>query len=938
MKKKLKIFLLCLLAVSASAVTGNSLADEDIPAPDTEISEQEEEKASVSAKLSESVEKVDVSYTDIAEYLQKIVTVEGIDIYFKAKDIDDIIWEQNGGKPDKKSDYTPAQEALDDKISDIKKLGDFVAVDSKARKVLADFDKSNKCDEGKIYISGGGRYLLYVNEDMTKPLRIRQVISTIDNPYLFSSLDEKTLELMDSDYKNVLYAYKKSGIEDGKTVYYTNDKKGFVWLTTDNKQVIAVSRVCAENADFRLLVDDRLGNIAVENKKTGYIWWSAPLGASRDEKATPLLINELRSSNKLTYGTPSKHSTENLRSATDDCEISVKDIEGGVRITYKYEKGFEIPVEYTLETDHIKASLKIGDIKEPDNENIITEMNVMNSFGAADMSEEGYFIIPDGCGALVRFNNKKTTESDAYSQNVYGSDITAVPTHKGAVTEQIYLPMYAIVKEDNAMLVIAEKGDTNAKLSVSVSEQSNSSYNMCSFSFVLRGTDTFYMSGSNDKFTVFETGDIKTDDIELRYYPISAENADYTHVAERYRRYLAEEKGLMKKTESGQNPVYVSLYGGVQKKKTVLGIPVTMKSPVTSFGQGLEILNDLTESGVEDIVVSYKNWTDDGIENKVDTSASPSDTLGGKTEFSALTDFIDENSFELYPISDNRDFYSGNGYNSINNTCVRISGSYSRIVSYDRAYNIPDGFKDNMSLLSPHYYEEVFSDIAESYSKAGLSGVCMGNLTSSLYGDYGKKEISRADAKKLAVGGYEILSEKLDNGMLADTANAYAIPHASHITNVPLSSSRFDIFNEDIPFYQMVLHGIVPYSTTAVNGDTDPDTLLLKAAATGSYLNYDMLYEKTSELKDTEFDVYFYANYENQIIPAAEEYELLKPIYSDISEAFITGYETERDGNFITVSYSNGTVIKSDLEEKTIDFNGQLIDLGAIREGGYGLR
>jgi hypothetical protein len=214
----------------------------------------------------------------------------------------------------------------------------------------------------------------------------------------------------------------------------------------------------------------------------------------------------------------------------------------------------------------------------------------------------------------------------------------------------------------------------------------------------------------------------------------------------------------------------------------------------------------------------------------------------------------------------------------------------------------------------------------------------MGNLTSSLYGDYGNKEISRADAKKLAVEGYEILSEKLDNGMLADTANAYAVPYASHITNVPLSSSRFDIFNEDIPFYQMVFHGIVPYSTTAVNGDTDPDTLILKAAATGSYLNYDMLYEKTSELKDTEFDVYFYANYENQIIPAAEEYELLKPIYSDISEAFITGYETKRDGNFITVSYSNGTVIKSDLEEKTIDFNGQLIDLGAIREGGYGLR
>ena len=933
MKKKLKIFLLCLLSVSAAAVAGNSFADEDFPAPDNSVEEQTEEKSSVAAKLSESVEKVDVPYDDIAEYLEKIGTVEGIDIYFKDKDIDDIIWEKNGGKPDKKSDYTPEQEKLSDKISDIKKLGDFVAADGKTKKVLADFDKGNKCNSGKVYISGGGRYLLYVNEDMTKPLRIRQVISTIDNPFLFSSLDGNTLELMDNDFKNVLFTYEKSGIEDNKAVYYTADKKGFAWLSADRKQVIAISRICAENDKLRLLVDDRLGNIALENKETGYIWWSAPLGASRDKNAAPLLINELRSSNKLTYGIPSKHSTAVLRSAAEECKISVKDIEGGVRITYSYEKGFEIPVEYTLENDHIRAKLKISDIKEPDNENIITEINIMNSFGAADMSEEGYFIIPDGCGALVRFNNKKTMETDAYSQPVYGRDITAVPTHKGAVTEQLCLPVYGIVKEDNAMLVIAEKGDANANLSVSVSEQSNSSYNLCGFNFTLRGTDTFYMSGSNDKFTVFETGDIKTDDIELLYYPISAENADYTDVAASYRQYLMDNRGLTEKSVPEQAPMYISLYGGVQKKKPVFGIPVTMKTPVTSFSQGREILNDLTESGVENIIVSYKNWTDDGIENKVDTSASPSDTLGGKTEFSALSDFIEDNGFELYPVSDNRDFYSGNGYNSINNTCVRISGSYSRIVSYDRAYDIPDGFKDNMSLLSPHYYSEVFSDIGESYNKAGLKGVSVGNLTSSLYGDYGKREISRSDAERLAVEGYEILTEKLENGILADTANAYAIPYASHITNVPLSSSRFDIFNEDIPFYQMVLHGLVPYSSTAINGSADPDRLLLMAAATGSYLSYDMLYTETSELKDTEFDVYFYANYENHVLSAAEKYKLLKPLYEEIAEDRITGYEA--DSEEISVTYSDDTVIKVNFSENTIAFNGQTIDLDDTKKGGY---
>lgn len=926
--KKLKIFLFCLIVASTAAITGNSLANDDFPAFDNSAAEQSDDKSSVSAKLTESVEPVDVPYADITEYLEKIGTVESIGIYFRDKKIDDIIWERHGGKPAKKSEYTPEQEKLAEKIDKIEKLGELVAVDEKAKKVLADFEKWQKIDSGKIYVSRGGCYLLRVNENLTKPLGIRRVISTIDNPHLFSSLDGNTLELMDSDYKNCLFIYEKSGVENENVVYYTADKTGFVWLSTDCKQVIAVSRVCVENEDFRLLVDDRLGNIALENKKTGYIWWSAPLGASRDDYATPLLINELRSSNKLTFGTPSKHATTTLRSAVDDCRITVKDIEGGVRITYRYEKGFEVPVEYVLEGDHLRARLKIGEIKEPDNENIITEMNIMNGFGAADMSENGYFIIPDGCGALVRFNNRKTMEADAYSQPVYGSDITAVPTRKGAVTEQLYLPVYGIVKEDNALLVVAEKGDTCAKLSVSVSEQSNSSFNLCGFSFTLRGTDTFYMSGSNDKFTVFETGDIKTDDIELLYYPISAENADYTDVAARYRKYLVENSGLEKKAID-EPPLYVSLYGGVEKKKPVLGIPVTMKTPVTDFAQGREILTDLSESGVESIVASYKNWTDDGIENKVDTSAKPADVLGGKDEFSEFSDFIADNGFKLYPISDNRNFYSGNGYNSINNTCVRISGAYSRIVSYDLAYNIPDGFKDNMSLLSPDCYGDVFGDIAENFANANLSGASVGKLTSSLYGDYGKREISRADAKKLLVEGYELLTDKLENGILADTANAYAIPYASHITNVPLNSSRFDIFNEDIPFYQMVLHGLVPYTSIALNGSADHDELLLMSAATGSYLNYDMVYEEVSQLSDTEFDVYFYAGYENHVLSAAAEYKLLKPLYEEIAEDFIVGYE-EDDSGAITVEYSDGTVVKADFSENTLTFGGRKIDLDDI--------
>lgn len=935
MKLNFKKILLCIFAASLMTISGNVLADNDASTTSQESSE-ENNGDSVRSVLKESEEPVTANYSEVTEFLRYTGSVSGIDIYSFDDDTEDSIWEKNGGKPEKKSDMTDFQESLSDTIKNLKKLGSLVAVNPDSKKVLAGFSKNNSSGNDLLYISNGSRYLLRMNSDLSAPISFRQVISTVDNPFLFSSPDGKTLELMDEKFENILFSYSESGIEDGRKVYLSKDKKAFAWLNISGDQVVGTFRICAENENFVLLIDDRLGNLGIKNKSDNYIWWSSPLEASRDKIATPLLVNELRSSNILRYGIPSKWSNNNLlRSASEDCKISVSDIENGVRVNYSYNKGFEFPVDYTLENDHLRASLKISDIKETDPENIATEITLLGGFGAASQQEDGYFVIPDGCGALVRFNNNKTSDFNAYSRTIYGNDAAAVPTSRGTVAPQVCLPVYGIVKEDNALLAIAAKGDSNASISASVSGQSNSSFNLCSFTFTLRNTDTFYMSGNlSDKITVFENGDILSDDIEVLYYPISKKNADFTDIAQCYRNYLISECGVEKKSSSGRSPLYVELYGGVLKKKPVFGIPVTLGSPVTGFSEAAEIVTELKNAGADDMVISYKNWTDDGISNKVDTGASPSSRLGGKREFSKLTEIIDENNFSFYPVADNRLFYSGNGYYSFSDTCVRVSGAYSRIVSYDRAYGIPDGFRKNMSLLSPEYFGEIFDKIAGSYENSGVTGVSPGDLTTVLYGDYGKKKLSRAKTMKLVTESFSALDDSLENGILANGANAYALPFAEHITNVPMYSGRFDIFNEDVPFYQAVVHGLIPYSSTAANASPDPADFLLRSAATGSLLNYDLIYADAVELKDTEFDNLFYANYSSRTAEAGSAYELLKPLFSKTADSFITGYKTENDGNTITTDYSCGTSVKVDMTAGTVSFDGQVINISDIFEGG----
>ncbi len=941
MKNKIKRTLLCLLAVSAMTVTGNIHADDDTAVTAEEVSSDEtaedgSEGTGGRAKRKEADEKADFDVALVEKYLKKVGTEAGLDIYYKSKDIDDEIWDANGGKPAKKSDYTDEQKALADEIDDVGKLGELVAVNSATGSPVAQFKSGSKSDDGVLYVSNAGRYIVTVDENYTKVIKVRELISSLDCENAFLTDEGMTLDLMTSDNKKLDNSFTYSADEDGYAVYKA-DNGEFAWLSTDKKHFYGAFRYGAEDSDLRMLVDDRNAIFGLENKETGYIWWSAPLGATQDTVATDLLVNELRSSSVLRYGVPASRSNNNvLRSGTDDCVTTVSDITNGIRIVYNYQKaGFKFPVEYTIEGDHLKASLKVSEIEETNSSNVATELTLLGGFGAASDTEEGYFVIPDGSGALVRFNNNRTMNTNAYAQRVYGSDVTVVPTTKGAVTEQLYLPCYGIVKDDNAMLVVASEGDSNAVLSAKVSKQSNSSYNLCNFTFILRGTDTFYMSGNTrEELTVFESGKIKSDDIELRYYPIEKEDADYVDIAERYRQYLLDEKGVTVKAQADSAPMYVDLYGGAQKKKPILGIPVTLKQAITKYGEAEKILTDLKNGGVDAMVVSYNNWTNDGIKNKVDTDAKPSWTLGGKGDFNEFRDFMSSNGYEFYPTSDNRDFYSGNGYFSFTSTAVRVSGSYSRIVSYDRAYGIPDGFKKNMSLLSPSYFMDVMGDIGKNYSKAGLSGVSLADLTTSLYGDYGKKDISRAAAMDLLTSGYESINSSLSGGILADSANAYVLPYVSHITNVPLTSSRFDIFDEDIPFYQIVMHGIIPYSTTAVNGDADSGTLLLMAAATGSNLYYDMIYEETSTLKDTEYDTLFYANYEHWTDTAAAEYKLLAPMLKSVSGCTITGYDTKNDGKLITTTYSDGTVVKVDLDERTIEWGGNVYELDKIAEEG----
>ena len=281
---------------------------------------------------------------------------------------------------------------------------------------------------------------------------------------------------------------------------------------------------------------------------------------------------------------------------------------------------------------------------------------------------------------------------------------------------------------------------------------------------------------------------------------------------------------------------------------------------------------------------------------------------------------------------------SSGGYWTLTSTAIRISNAYSRQTSYSLSFGVAQkGVAP--ALLSPSKYSKTFEEMLGSYQKEGIDRIGFGYLSSRLVGDYTRKDTyCRDKTMNVLVDEYKKANSNI-GAILADEANAYILPYVSTVSGVPVSSSGYDITDFDIPFYQMVIHGYVPFSTKAINASSNTDLTFMRALAAGSNVNYDMIYEDADELLDTRDDDYFYSHYSGWITAAANQYKVASKVLAAVSDYTISDYVVE--GSVIKTTYSKDgqadVVIEVDTAKQTVKVGGETIDLvaeGAVEEGG----
>ncbi len=705
-------------------------------------------------------------------------------------------------------------------------------------------------------------------------------------------------------------------------------------------EALAAMTECASSSSLKMYVNEMTGSFAVECLDNGEIIWSNPYNADSDPNTRSAQLKaQLKSAMTINTVrvTDSDAPITFVRSAYDGT-TTVEKTNNGFKATVTFpEQGITVPYYVTLTDDHYDVSVALDEVYELEMEapgevtestRSIVDLSLFPAMNAAYLDEDGYFVIPDGSGAVINFNNGKTA-SNKYSQKIYGRDYSLSQERAPKKTEQAYLPILGVVKENSALLEVITEGAAYATAKAGVAGQEATGFNTAYFEFAVRANDQYSLGGVNaSNLKAYEQTRVPEPRLTVRYYPIAKSGATYVDVAKRYQQYLLDE-GLMSKKADANNSLYIDLYGGVVKERSVLGLPLKLETPATTYEQAKIILEELKNRGVDNMVVAYNDFNKAGITDRISNSVDYASSLGGKSAFKALQDYCVTAGITLAPNVDLTEFErSGNGYSRTGASVIGVTKAYDTQGEYEIAFGTPHDTRPNWFILTPAYYNKVYGEVVSSYSAEGIGAISVGNGTSLLYGDYSgsaNKKTSRQQAVENLKKSYELIN---NSGIkfAASACNDYALKYVDSMRNIPLYSSGFDITDYDIPFYQIVVHGYIPYTSKARNASASADELFLLSVVTGTPLHYDFMYESPNTLTDCKYEKLFYTHYEGWIDIAAEEYKFFNENIAGVSGSAITDHKF-LSSRVVECTFDNGTVLTADLDNYTLKINGTEVKL-----------
>lgn len=693
-------------------------------------------------------------------------------------------------------------------------------------------------------------------------------------------------------------------------------KKFLILLLLCLLPVMAFAEVIlvAENDRLELHYDTVESQIILKDKLTQEEWRSTPDDIAQDKRATG--VNKINRQSDLIV---QYHNTSYVTGQVNSYTGAIKKgdftwelIENGVAIRYYFPKqGFVIPVQYVLEEDCLAASIISEGIEEevwedpdtdPEKKQSVMNVALLPFMGAAGSDDEGYLIIPDGSGALIHFNNGRTGAA-IYQQDVYGRDDALTIRKAATTTYDVNMPLFGIVRNGRALMAVVENGDYQAQLNAMVNGQLTGYSNAYFAAQYIHMEANTIMPGSEHSTDVMLPTNTFRDmgNFTVRYYPLAAENATYADVAAAYRAQLG-----LKESIADAATQQLEMVASIPSIDTFLGVPYESVRVLTSYEQAAQTLRDFAAEGLNDLTLRYTGWSKQSVRGKMVTGLDLDNRLGGKKAFDGLRQAVKETGAEMVLAVDLIDIYEdGNGYWSLFAATDSVNSTAKQVPEFLQSTGYQDPEGKPWYLLSPDKVPEAARKLAENLS-GQVDGVSLSMLGNTVYSSFGKTGISRTSAGMYWQQALETLSGKIQT-LSAKTASAYAFPYIEQVDATPCASSRFEVTDMEIPFYQMVTHGAMVLYTEPANEDGNVRKALLRAIEYGMYPSWRVIAGDTALLSGTDYASWHAASLDawREVIKNTAAWMAPLGVYAGMQ---MTGHE-QVTATLSVTTYANGDMV-----------------------------
>ena len=175
-----------------------------------------------------------------------------------------------------------------------------------------------------------------------------------------------------------------------------------------------------------------------------------------------------------------------------------------------------------------------------------------------------------------------------------------------------------------------------------------------------------------------------------------------------------------------------------------------------------------------------------------------------------------------------------------------------------------------------------------------------------------KKLINRSQALEYVVSALKEISS--DYSLSFNGANAYVLPYADSLQDVPYTDSGYLGETAAVPFLQLAVSGSIECQSTPINLSDDLRKQLLYCIQSNTVPTFLLSYNNTEKLKLTNYSKNYAVDFgilENSIV---DSYNYLNEALSATNDTRLTAHNVIADG-VVCATYENGVKIYVNLND-----------------------